>query len=75
MMRIKKILFKDIAVNILWMKVILKPVKETENMSLKNSAIFREWLSNARSRYKHIKNKDLLQQFDKWVHKQCGIIK
>ena len=25
--------------------------------------------------YKYIKNKDLPQQFDKWLHKECGIVK
>ena len=57
------------------MKVISKYVKETENVSLKNNILFGEWLSNARNRYKYIKIKDLPQQFDKWVHKECGIVK
>ena len=57
------------------MKVIAKYVKETENMSLENNILFGEWLSNACSRYKYIKNKDLPKQFDKWVHKECGIVK
>ena len=57
------------------MKVISKYVKETDNMSLKNNHLFGEWLSNARSRYKYIKNKDLPKQFDKLVHKECGIVK
>ena len=54
------------------MKVISKYVKETENMSLKNN-LFGEWLSNARSRYKNIRKKDLPTPFDEWVHKECGI--
>ena len=57
------------------MKVISKYVKETENASLKNNVLFGEWLSNAHSCYKYIKNKDLPQIFDKWVHKECGIVK
>ena len=57
------------------MKIIAKYVKETENASLKNSVLFGEWLSNARSRYKYIKNENLPEQFDKWVHKECGIVK
>ena len=57
------------------MKVISKYVKETENMSLKNNILFGEWFLNARSRYKYIKNKDSPKQFDKWVHKECGIVK
>ena len=57
------------------MKVILKYVKETENASLKNNILFGEWLLNARSCYKYRKNKDLPKQFDKWVHKECGIVK
>ena len=44
-------------------------------MSLKNNTLFGEWLSNARSCYKYRKKKDLPQQFDKWVHKVCGIRK
>ena len=56
-------------------KVISKYVKETENASLKNNALFGEWLSNARNRYKYIKNMDLPKQFDKWVHKECGMVK
>ena len=47
-------------------KVISKYVKETENVSLKNNVLFGEELSNARNRYK---------QFDKWVHKECKIVK
>ena len=56
-------------------KVVSKYVKETENASLKNNALFGEWLSNARIRYKYIKNKDLPKQFDKWVQKECGMVK
>ena len=56
-------------------KVISKYVKETENASLKSSVLFGEWLSNARNRYKCIKNMDLPKQFDKWVHKECGMVK
>ena len=55
------------------MKAMSKYVKESKNMSLKNNTLFGELLSNARSRYKYIKNKDLPQRFDKWVHKECGI--
>ena len=36
-------------------KVISKYVKETENMRLRNNILFGEWLSKARTRYKHIK--------------------
>ena len=46
-------------------KVISKYVKETENASLKNNVLFGEWLSNARNRYKYIKNMDLPKQSDK----------
>ena len=56
-------------------KVISKYVKETDNASLKNNILFGQWLSKARSRYKYIKNKDLPQQFDKWIHKECGMVK
>ena len=56
-------------------KVISKYVKETENASLKNIVLFGEWLSNARNRYKYIKNMDLPKQFDKWVHKECGMVR
>ena len=56
-------------------KVISKHVKKTENVSLKSNALFVEWLSNACNRYKYIKNMDLPKQFDKWVHKECGIVK
>ena len=56
-------------------KVISKHVKETENVSLKNNVLFGEWLSNARNHYKYIKNMDLPKQFDKWVHKECGMVK
>ena len=55
--------------------VISKHVKETENVSLKNNILFGEWLSNARNRYKYIKNMDLPKQFDKWVHKECEVVK
>ena len=48
-------------------KAIPKQVKETEYVSPNNSFVFGEWLSNVRSRYKYIKNNDLLQQFDKSV--------
>ena len=57
------------------MKVISKYVKETDNASLKNNILFGKWLFNARSCYTYIKNKDLPQQFDKWLHKECGIQK
>ena len=57
------------------LKVISKHTKKTESMSLKNSILFGEWLPNERSCYKHIKKKDLPQQFDKWVHKEFGIVK
>ena len=56
-------------------KVISKHVKETENASLKNNVLFGEWLSNAHNRYKYIKDMDLPKQFDKWVHKECGMVK
>ena len=56
-------------------KVISKYVKETKNASLKNNILFGEWLSNARNRYKYLKDMDLPKQFDKWVHKECGMVK
>ena len=57
------------------MKVISKYVKETENASLKSNILLGEWLFNARTCYKYIKNRYLLQQFDKWLHKECGVVK
>ena len=57
------------------MKVVSKYVKEIENASLQNNILFGEWLFNASNRYKCIKNKDLSQQFNKWVHKECGMVK
>ena len=57
------------------MNIISKYVKGTENASLKNNILFGEWLFNARNSYKYIKNKDLPQQFDKWLHKECIIVK
>ena len=54
-------------------KAMSKYVKESENMSLKSNTLFGEWLFNACSRYKYIKNKDSPRRFDEWVHKECGI--
>ena len=56
-------------------KNISRYVKETENASLKNNVLFGEWLSSARNRYKYIKNMDLPKQFDKWVHRECGMVR
>ena len=55
------------------LKAISKYVNESGNMSLKNNTLFGEWLSNARSRYKSIRKKNLPTRLKKWVHKECGI--
>ena len=55
------------------LKAISKHIKEGENMSLKNKALFGEWLSfagKAFRRDKFIKGKNLPQRFDDWI---CGI--
>ena len=60
------------------LKAISKYIKEDENMSLKNKALFGEWLSvagKAFKRDKFIKRKDLPQRFDDWIYRECGIKK
>ena len=60
------------------LKAILKSIKEDENMSLKNKALFGEWLSvagKAFRRDKFIKGKNLSQRFDDWMFRECEIKK
>ena len=50
-------------------------MKEDENMSLKNKALFGGWISVARMAYKRdklIKRKNLPQRFDDWMYRECG---
>ena len=60
------------------LKAISKSMKENENMSLKNKALFGGWISVAKMAYKRdklIKRKDLSQRFDDWMYRDCGIKK
>ena len=54
------------------LKAISKHIKEGENMSLRNKALFGEWLSLAGETFrrdKFMKGKDLLQRFDDWIYR------
>ena len=56
------------------LKTFSKYMKEDENMSLKTMFLFGGWISIAAKAYKHdkiIKKKNLLHQFEDWVHRQC----
>ena len=60
------------------LKAISKSMKENENMSLKNKALFGGWISVAKMAYKRdklMKRKDLSQPFDDWMYRECGIEK
>ena len=54
------------------LKPISKSMKENENMGVKNKALFGGWISVAKMAYKRDK---LIQRFDDWMYRECGIKK
>ena len=60
------------------LKIILKYMKDGENMSLRNKALFGGWISVTRMVYKRdelIEGKNLPQQFDNWMYEEFKINK
>ena len=60
------------------LKIISKYMKDGENMSLRNKALFGGWISVTRMVYKRdelIEGKNLPQQFDNWMYEEFKINK
>ena len=60
------------------LKIIPRYIKDGENMSLRNKALFGRWIAVARMVYKRdklIEGKNLPQRFDYWMDKEFKIKK
>ena len=60
------------------LKTLLKSIKESENMSLKNKVLLGGWTSTAAKVFRRDKNvhgKNLYGRFEDWMYNECGIKK